>query len=206
MPTPRRVPCPRRCASTRGFPRQPLTVEQLEDRTVLDGSVKLSNGLLTITGTALNDTVLIQQIPQSPNQPDQVAVTLNGKLFTFKVTLVNQIQAQLLDGNDTITLDESVHPVTPPLSFDGGAGIDAVVFRATAGADAIAVTGTQVTQTGAGALSYANFESLLVDALAGNDTVTMTSINAATATTVAGGLGTDTFASNFAPFTGNLSL
>src|SRR5262245_51837975 len=207
MPTPRRVPCSPRCASARGFPRQPLVVEQLEDRTVLDGTVKLSNGLLTITGTGLNDTVLIQQIPQSPCQPDQVAVTLNGRLFTFKVTLVNQIQAQLLAGNDSITLDESVRPVTPPLTLvDGGAGIDAVVFRGTAGADAITVTGTQVTRTGAGALTYANFESLLVDALAGDDTVTMTGINAATTTTIDGGLGTDTFAGNFGSFTGNLSL
>src|SRR5262249_5675179 len=171
MPTPRRVPCPRRCASTRGFPRQPLTVEQLEDRTVLDGSVKLSNGLLTITGTALADTVLIQQIPQSPNQPDQVAVTLNGKLFTFKVTLVNQIQAQLLGGNDTITLDESVRPVMPPLSFDGGTGVDAVTFLGTAGADTIAVSATQVVQTGAGTLTYAGFESLVVNSLGGNDAV-----------------------------------
>src|SRR5262245_24765501 len=206
MPTPRRVTSPRRCASTRGFPRQPLTVEQLEERTVFD--VKLSQGVLTITGTALADTVLIQQIPQAPNQPDQVAVTLNGKVSTFKVTQVNQIQVQLLGGNDTITVDESVRPVTPPLNLiDGGAGSDALVFRGTAGADAIGITGTQVTQTGAGALSYSGFESLLVDALAGNDTVTMTGINAATATTVDGGLGTqDAFSGNFGPFTGNLSL
>src|SRR5262245_47330781 len=205
MPTPRRVTSPRRCASTRGFPRQPLTVEQLEERTVFD--VKLSQGVLTITGTALADTVLIQQIPQAPNQPDQVAVTLNGKVSTFKVTQVNQIQVQLLGGNDTITVDESVRPVTPPLNLiDGGAGSDALVFRGTAGADAIGITGTQVTQTGAGALSYSGFESLLVDALAGNDTVTMTGINAATATTVNGGADTDTFAGNFGSFTGNLSL
>src|SRR5262249_51063136 len=120
--------------------------------------------------------------------------------------LVNQIQAQLLGGNDTITLDESVRPVMPPSTFDGGAGVDALVFRGTAGADSIAVTGTQVTQIGAGVLSYTGFESLLVDAFAGNDTVTMTGINAATATTVTGGDGTDTFAGTFGSFTGNLSL
>src|SRR5262249_5421957 len=157
----------------------------------------LSGGMLVITGTTGNDTALVQQVLGGKNQPDQIEVTLNGRVFDFKVTSVNQIQAQLLAGNDTITLDESVRPVVPPLSFDGGGGNDALVFKGTAGADAVSVTGTTVGLTGAGLLAYTGFESLLVDALGGNDTVSMTSINAATQTTVNGGAGSDTFSGNF---------
>src|SRR5262249_55514967 len=143
----------------------PLAVEVLEDRTVLAGSVKLSNGTLVITGTASPDTVLVQQISGGKNQPNQVSVTLNGQTSTFKVTLVNQIQAQLGDGDDTITLDNSSLPVTPPSSFDGGSGADTVIVKGTAGADNFTVSGSQVQLTGAGALSYTNFESLSVNGL-----------------------------------------
>src|SRR5262245_11633612 len=68
-------------------------LQHLEDRTVLDGTVRLSQGLLSITGTTGNDTVTVGQTAGKPSQPDQVVVTLNGQAFGFKVSLVNQIQA-----------------------------------------------------------------------------------------------------------------
>src|SRR4029077_6841617 len=61
-------------------------LQELEDRTVPDGTVKLSQGLLSIIGTAGVDSALIQQIAGSQgNQSDQLAVTLNGNTSTFKV-------------------------------------------------------------------------------------------------------------------------
>src|SRR5215510_15368846 len=96
------------------------TLEILEDRTVLDGTVKLQNGILSIIGTAAADSALVKQVPGANNQPNQVVVTLNGQIYGFKVTQVDQIQAQLLGANDTFTLDNSTLPVTRPLTVDGG--------------------------------------------------------------------------------------
>src|SRR5262245_60971045 len=48
---------------------RPLALEALEDRIVLDGTVKLSGGMLVITGTVGNDTALVQQVAGGKNQP-----------------------------------------------------------------------------------------------------------------------------------------
>jgi len=165
-------------------------VEVLEDRTVPTSSVQLSKGILSIIGTTGNDTASVQQLPASANQLAQIAVTLNGRTVTFKAASVAEIRAQLDTGDDTITLDESSVPVAPPLSFDGGGGLDAVIVRGTAAADVFTITATQVRLTGAGTLGYVNFDSLTVNTLGGNDTLAMTGINAATTTTADGGAGT----------------
>src|SRR5262245_37448337 len=96
-----------RSAKIVASPRAALALERLEDRTLLTGSVQLSNCVLLITGTG-NDAVLVKEISgANKNQPPQVSVTLDGQTSTFKVTFVNQIQAQLGGGNDTFTLDNS---------------------------------------------------------------------------------------------------
>src|SRR5262249_7480666 len=151
--TPRRPKKPTRSASGlwTGLQFRP-ELHPLEDRTVPD--VKLSNGILTITGTAAAGTAIVSQTAGSGNQPDRVKVTLNGQVYDFKVTQVNQIQANLLDGNDTITLNESDRRVTPPSSFNSDGGSDSLIILGTAGADAITVTSTTVGLTGAGLLTY----------------------------------------------------
>jgi hypothetical protein len=159
--------------------RPPLAVEALEDRTVLNGTVKLSNGLLTITSTG-NDTVLVQQVPGNNNQPNQVSVTLDRQTSAFKVTLVTQIQAQLNGGGDTFTLDHSNRPVTPPVSvtFQPKTTGNIVTVNGTNGADSFTVTSTTVgltpAGTVAGTLTYANAQVLNVNGLGGTDTLTGT--------------------------------
>src|SRR5262249_22776764 len=63
---------------------------------------------------------------------------------------------------------------TPLLSFDGGTSSgapgDALIVKGTAGADAFTVTGTQISLTGAGTLTYGNFQSLQIDGGARSDT------------------------------------
>ena len=80
-----------------------------------------------------------------------------------------------------------------PVSFAvlGGAGDDSVIIVGTAVGDMFTVTDTNVVLEGAGELSYATFESLLVDGLGGNDTMTITGSHAGTQTTLAGGAGND---------------
>src|SRR5262249_59409066 len=115
------------------------------------------------------------------NQAAQISVTLNNKTSTFKASSVTQIQAQLDLGDDTITLDESSGLVVPPLSFDGDGGDkDAVIVSGTAAKDAFTITDTQVLLTGAGTPSYSHVDSLTVNTLGNDDTVTMTALNAAT--------------------------
>ena len=133
-------------------------------------------------------------------------MTLNGQTSTFKASLVNQITASLLAGNDTITLDESIKRIAAPSSFDSDGGTDSLSFKGTAGADAITVSGTTIGLAAAGSLTYSNFESLLVDSLGGNDAATMTGLNSSTATTVDGGAGNDTFTGTFGTLDGNLTL
>src|SRR5262249_61950180 len=116
--------------------------------------VQLSNATLTTAGPNAAATVSTRQAPPPGNQPTQIAVTLNDRLFTFKASAVTLIQAQLGLGADNITLDESSLPVTPPSIFDGGGGSDVVVVTGTAGADAFTVTGTSVSLTGAGPLHH----------------------------------------------------
>src|SRR5262249_54212781 len=89
-----------------------------------------------------------------------------------------------LGANDSFTLDNSTLPVTPPLTVDGGAGADSLFVKVTAGANSVAVNDTTVNVTGAGLLTYANFESLDVDGLAG----------------------IDIFTGNLSTFTGNLTV
>jgi hypothetical protein len=193
--------------SVKRRPRPP-SLEALEDRTLLAAPVRLSNGILLITGGNGNDTVLVQEVSgANKSQPDQISVTFNGQTSTFKVTLVNSIQAQLGAGDDAITLDESVVPVAPPLSFDGGTGSNTVTVKGTAGADAFTITGSTVGLTGAGTLTYSNFQSLTVNGLGGSDAFSMTGVSQTTATTLDGGADTDSFTGTFAAdFNGSLTL
>ena len=191
----------------------------LEDRLVPAGSVTLFHGVLTITGTTGNDTVSVRQISGSEdddgdNDTDLI-VTLNGHRYSFDVQddnlghdqLVQSIQANLLGGNDTITLDESSDKITPPSNVVGGDGSDTLIYKGTAGADSITVTSSTVALTGAGLLTYSGFESLRVSSLAGNDTVTVTGVKTGTTTALEGGPDSDTFAGNFPEnFAGNVSL
>src|SRR5689334_5918086 len=147
-------------------PKSPRpALELLEDRIVPAGGVKLSGGTLLITGTAGNDSVLVRQIPGQGNQPAQVAVTFNGQTFTFKVSQVSQVQAQLNGGNDSFVLDHSSLPVTPPVTVDGGNGTDSLAVQGTAGADVFTVTGSTVGLAGTGGITYSNVESLSLDGL-----------------------------------------
>jgi hypothetical protein len=191
---------------------RPLSVEVLEPRTLLTGSVQLSNGILLITGTGTN-TVLVKEISgNNKNQPDQISVTLDGQTSTFKVTFVNQIQAQLGGGKDSFTLDDSTRLVMPLVfvSFGNGTLNNTVTVNGTALADAFTITGTTVGLAGAGTLTYTNAQALNVNGLGGNDTFSMTGINSAAATTLDGGPGvadSNTFTGTFASdFNGSLTL
>jgi hypothetical protein len=163
----------------------------------------VGNNLL-IVGTSGNDTVSVS----APTSANAISVTVNGATTgPFTVPSGGQIQANLFAGNDSFTVNESPVKVGPVLVVDGGTGTNTLTDNGTSGADQYTITGSKVSLVGAGDLQYTNFQSLAVNTLAGNDSVTLTGINPATATAVDGGADTNTFTGNVAgSFSGSLTL
>jgi Ca2+-binding RTX toxin-like protein len=113
----RRRPEPQRRRSFR------LHVERLEDRNLLAAdlfSTSLSNGVLTVTGTAAADTINVWR--------DATHVHVDGVQATFAVASVTRIAVNSLDGNDRINLNL---PGKPPLNINavlnGGVGNDTLI-------------------------------------------------------------------------------
>jgi hypothetical protein len=170
-----------------------------QDITVTTLAAGLVGNNLLIVGTSGNDTASVS----APSTANAISVTVNGNTTgPFTVPSGGQILAKLYAGNDTFTLNESSVLVGPALVVDGGTGSNALVDNGTSNADTFTVTGSKVSLTGAGDLSYSNFQSLAVNTLGGNDSVTLTGLNSATATTITGGGGTDSFTGSV---TGSLS-
>jgi hypothetical protein len=158
----------------------------------------VGNNLL-IVGTSGNDTASVV----APTTANTISVTVNGATTgPFTVPAGGQIQANFFAGNDSFTVNESPVKVGPVLVVDGGTGTNSVIENSTSAADQFTVSGSAVSLVGAGDLQYANFQSLTVNALGGNDSATLTGLNPATATLLDGGTGTNTFTGTVA---GNLS-
>jgi len=92
--------------------RQPQ-FESLENRQLLTAVV--SNNVLTIVGTKLDDTIQVQTVS------GQFQVHLNGQVSNF--SNVNTIVINALAGNDQITVDDNV---TVPVRINGGKGDDTI--------------------------------------------------------------------------------
>jgi hypothetical protein len=165
-------------------------------------------GTSTNKGTATNpgdDVVSIS----STNYQNKVSVAINGSTCNFTVPSCGQIVTKLFGGNDHVTINEAAGTarIGPPISVDGGTGINTLTVNGTQGPDALTITGYTVSLAGAGTITYANVQTLLVNGLGGNDTFAMTGINASTATTLDGGSDTDSFSGTFAAdFSGSLTL
>src|SRR4051794_843236 len=99
--------------------------ETLENRSLF--SVSLSAGVLTVTGTNLNDTLIV-----SKNSAGQVSVNDNGAVHNYAWNSVNQVNVNALAGNDVVT---SYNNMTKKMVVHGGDGND--VIRAGGGSDEI---------------------------------------------------------------------
>ncbi|HZV03930.1 MAG TPA: hypothetical protein VE999_02470 [Gemmataceae bacterium] len=172
--------------------------------TVNTESVGLVGNNLLIVGTSGNDVVSVN----ATTAANVITATVNGVTSgPFTVPTGGQILANLYGGDDSFTLNEGTQPVGPSVAVDGGTGTNSLIVNGTSGPDAFAITGSAVSLAGANSIGYSNFQSLAVNGLSGNDTFTMTGINPATATTLDGGNGTNSFTGNFAQgFNGALTL
>jgi hypothetical protein len=99
--------------------------ETLENRSLF--SVSLSAGILTVTGTNLNDSIVL-----SKNGAGQVSVNDDGAVSNFSWASVNEIIVNTLNGNDTVN---SQAAITKPMVVHGGAGND--VFHGGGGNDSL---------------------------------------------------------------------
>ena len=165
-------------------------------------------GTSTNQGTATNpgnDTVSVS----ATNLQKTVSVNVNGSTGSFTVPAGGKILAKLFGGNDSLTVNEGTgtQVIGPAISVDGGTGTNTLIINGTSGANAFTITDTTVSLAGAGTITYANVQTLLVNGLGANDSFAMTAISPSTATTLDGGPGTDSFNGTFAGnFTGALTL
>jgi Ca2+-binding RTX toxin-like protein len=95
--------------------------EPLENRRLL--SVSLSEGILTVEGTAETDRIAVRR------EGEYLYVNLNGAVTRYANSAVRSIRAFGLGGNDAIAVIETTKPAT----LDGGAGNDSL--RGAAGND-----------------------------------------------------------------------
>jgi Ca2+-binding RTX toxin-like protein len=90
--------------------------ETLESRSLF--SVSLAAGVLTVTGTSLNDAITITK-----NAAGQVSVNNDGSVSNFTWASVNKVVVNGLAGNDSIISQNSM---TKPMLVHGGDGNDTI--------------------------------------------------------------------------------
>jgi hypothetical protein len=175
-------------------------------------AVSVSGGIgtdsVTVTGTTGADTVAV----------DTLSVTRTGAGFSTALDTVEALTVDTGLGTDVITVNStaSTMPVTvlasdandslvmaaaatTTVTFDGGIGSNDIAFNGTTGNDTnINITNAAITMTGK-TLNYSNTQAIVVNALAGNDTITLNSTSAAAAVTVNGGDANDTMTIAGAP-------
>src|ERR1041384_565553 len=95
--------------------------ELLESRRLL--SAVLTGTLLTIDGTANNDTV---SVVVNSTDKTKYNVTINGKTTHFSRAAVHSIKIDTKEGNDKITIGTKPTAVNDPVTVLGGAGNDTV--------------------------------------------------------------------------------
>src|SRR5207237_3772354 len=151
------------------FPLGPI-VDVVGGRLTIDGDGQPTDGdTLTVVGSAMNDVVTINNSRISVN---------NTFPFNYTAANLSSINVKGLDGDDSVAIDSSGGAVRVRVTYDGGAGRDALRFSGgTATADSYtpgpsAGQGTSqlviggVTQT----VSFSNLEPV-VDLVAGSLTV-----------------------------------
>jgi Ca2+-binding RTX toxin-like protein len=90
--------------------------ESLETRSMM--SATLAAGVVTITGTGLNDVITVNK-----DAAGRLSVNDNGTVHNFAWAAVNKVVANLLAGADRLTVDAAVNK---PVEARGGAGNDSL--------------------------------------------------------------------------------
>jgi len=168
--------------------------ERLEDRTVLNGTVMVTNagGVLTITGDAASNYYQVQQIGTTPTGGVKVRVIgfatqiqnldtgKTGTSFTFDGVMGLTID-ELAGGNNHVTVVNTNFATTGSLTIDMGAGNDILAVVNVKALDATITLGAGndvasfvVVKTTAG--------DFTLDADGGRDTVVLNTVRAGTST------------------------
>jgi Ca2+-binding RTX toxin-like protein len=79
-----------------------LIFETLEPRILLSADLLPESGVLQITGSDTNDSVLVRELEAQSDGVRQLEVILNGDGFKFDLDTINAIRVDLGGGNDTL--------------------------------------------------------------------------------------------------------
>jgi hypothetical protein len=165
----------------------PLTVDYVNGNPVPNGGVLFDGGgnatsagdKLIVSGSSLADTIDLYG-----NAGGAVASTI---ATNAEATAVNAG-----GGNDVLTVNSGLGSA---VAFDDGAGVDTLNYYGTNGNDTIGITlvfNIPSISGGGNSVSFVQLpEQIMVDALAGDDTINLNSNLATTSLTVRGGSGND---------------
>jgi Ca2+-binding RTX toxin-like protein len=94
--------------------------EAFERRNLMAASAVLADGILTVTGSEADDSIVFRQVENR--------ITVDGVSGFFEAGQIRQIVVNALAGNDTVNLDSGAiagqQPITIASSVNGGTGND----------------------------------------------------------------------------------
>ncbi|MHC4879004.1 MAG: beta strand repeat-containing protein, partial [Planctomycetota bacterium] len=144
---------------------QAVSYDHIESTSV-DGD---GTNALTVNGDGADNDITLTQ-----TGADDFTVSVDGQTLSYTDFASTTLNGG--DGDDDITvsyLTGTAFTTTVAVNGDSPTGNtgDSLHVEATTDADTITVTGTTITLTGSGAITYGTLESLSIDALGGADTV-----------------------------------
>lgn len=155
------------------------------------------------SGVSAADTFYLRSDPgnSATSQMFINVPTTGAPTYTFTTSGLSSITVASAGGNDALTVDFS-NPGNPVpaggLAYDGSSGTDSLTVVGTSSGDSISIGASTLT-FGTTPITFANTESITINAGGGNDTLTQTAQPAA-AVTFNGGTGSDTVTVNAGTF------
>ncbi|HEV3062791.1 MAG TPA: putative Ig domain-containing protein, partial [Vicinamibacterales bacterium] len=162
--------------------------------TVTVSSVGIVNGDLLVVGTSSNDNISV-----TPGAGAQIGVAVNSENYTVDGTAITgKIKVLGFQGTDAVQVSGAI---SQTFDVEESGSSDTLIVTATDANDTIALANQTITVDG-NLISFTNEANLIVDALGGDDSVSMTGQAGAFSTTINGGTGSNTFS---ADLTGDFS-
>ncbi|MBS0264409.1 MAG: putative Ig domain-containing protein, partial [Planctomycetes bacterium] len=160
----------------------PLEIKPLQVQVLSAGIV---NQNLVVVGTSLSDAISVSSLPSNG-----IAVGVNSECYVFNgAKVTGTIKISGFQGDDTLNVAGAIgHPYSINVAGDA----DTLIVEGTSHRDVIALSNNQVVVNG-NSISYNTISHLVVNAIGGDDSVSMTGNAAPPCVTVDGSGGFNDF-------------